>query len=75
MKGLMLDRVRKAAAHEDCGGCVDREGRAGYNWHRKRGQEPCDNAREATRVASKTRRATESWVAGTSILVPEVDPL
>lgn len=68
---------------EDCGGCVDRKGNAGRNWHAKRGQDSCAKAREDVRLhslASRRKRAeangrTLGWIPGTPILLEEVEAL
>jgi hypothetical protein len=64
-------------ADEDCGGCVNRTGRNGAKWHRRRGQQSCEHARELERAYNGARwtERREGWVTGTPILVPEVDPL
>lgn len=60
----------------DCG-CGGR--RKGVEWHRARGEEPCDASREAARRYDRSRqrpkRPKRAWVPGSPIVLPELDPL
>lgn len=68
---------------DECGGCIDRRGTAGPNWHRRHGTDLCVKARadEAAHNQAQRERRAEArdrvlgWIPGTPILVPEVDPL
>jgi len=59
---------------EDCGGCVERKGTAGANWHRRRGQPLCENAKEEQRKQSQRQRMPK-WTPGSPIEVEEIEEL
>lgn len=61
--------MKRVSPDEDCGGCIGRKGNAGVNWHRARGQEPCNNAREASRLYYEERRRAKAEAEGRSYIL------
>lgn len=71
-------------------GCPCGEGVAGDKWHRRRGEKPCAGARDAHNARRRVVRSDRpagtprppdaasmggAWRVGSSLYVPEIDPL
>lgn len=47
---------------EEC--CANRQGKVGAEWHRRRGEDPCDLAREKRAAAFREKRRANAEAAG-----------